>query len=145
MKHMQKAFALSALLLLFTFSFASAQSDQRTVIDIPFNFTVGERLFTAGKYVIERNRRDSDAVWVLRRKDDSGNAVVFVTRPVHTLDTQERTRIEFSRYDDLYFLSEFWIAGNNTGRQIQMSDRERALDKSLAMKRESHVLIERAR
>lgn len=144
MKHMQRAIALSGLLVLFTFSAAFGQSDRQTIINIPFNFSVGERAFPAGKYVIERNRKDSDTVWVIRHKDNVGKAILL-TRPVRANDTQEDTKLVFRRYDDLYFLSEFWTAGSNTGREIQISNRERAMDKALAEKRTDHILIDRGR
>jgi hypothetical protein len=143
MKHIQRVIALSGLLVLLTFSSALGQSDRQTIINIPFNFTVGEKAFPAGTYVIERNRKDSDSVWVLRHKD-VGKAFLL-TRPVSADETQEDTKVVFRRYDDLYFLSEFWIAGDQTGREIQISNRERALDKALAERRQDYVLIERGR
>jgi len=57
----------------------------------------------------------------------------------------EETRLVFNRYDDLYFLSEFWVAGSQTGREIQISNREKALDKALAEKRTEHILIDRGK
>ncbi len=144
MKHIRRAFALSGLLVLLTFSSAFAQSDRQTIIYIPFNFSVGEKAFTSGKYVIERNRNDSDTVWVIRRKDNVGKAVLL-TRPVRSNDTIEETRLVFSKYDDLYFLSGFWVAGSNTGREIQISNRERALEKALAEKRQDVILTDRGR
>ena len=145
MKYFRSAIALSGLLLLLTFSSALGQSDrQTTIIHIPFNFTVGEKAFTAGKYVIERNRKDSETVWVIRRKDNAGKAMLL-TRPVRANDTQQETRLVFHQYGDLYFLAEFWTAGSQTGREIQVSDREKALDKALAEKRQDHVLIDRGR
>src|SRR5215203_2701415 len=124
MKYIQRAIAFSGLLVLLTFSSALAQSDRQTIIHIPFNFTVGEKAFQAGKYVIERNRKDSDTVWVIRHKDDVGKAMLL-TRPVRANDTQEETKLVFRRYDDLHILSEFWTAGSNTGREIQITNRER--------------------
>ena len=145
MKHIRTAVALSGLLLLFTFSAALGQSDrQTTIIHIPFNFTVGEKAFPAGKYVIEQNRKDSDTVWVIRHKDNSDKALLL-TRPVRSVDTQEDTRLVFRRYDDLYFLSEFWTAGSNTGRELQISNRERALEKALAERRQDVILTDRGR
>ena len=144
MKHMKKAFALSGLLVLLTFASALGQSDRQTIIHIPFNFSVGEKAFTAGKYVIERNRKDSDTVWVIKRKDNVGKAMLL-TRPVRANETQQETRLVFRQYGDLYFLAEFWTAGDQTGREIQVSDREKALDKALADKRQDHVLIDRGR
>jgi hypothetical protein len=145
MKHIRAAAALSGLLLLFTFSSALGQSDrQTTIIHIPFNFSVGDKAFSAGKYVIEQNRKDSDTVWVIRSKDDSGKALLL-TRAVRSLDTAENTRLVFRRYDDLYILSEFWTVGSNTGREIQISNRERALEKALAEKRQDVILTDRGR
>jgi hypothetical protein len=144
MKHMKKAFALSGLLVLLTFASALGQSDRQTIIHIPFNFSVGEKAFPAGKYVIERNRKDSDTVWVIKRKDNVGKAMLL-TRPVRANETQQETRLVFRQYGDLYFLAEFWTAGDQTGREIQVSDREKALDKALADKRQDHVLIDRGR
>jgi hypothetical protein len=144
MKHMKKAFALSGLLVLLTFASALGQSDRQTIIHIPFNFSVGEKAFPAGKYVIERNRKDSDIVWVIKRKDNVGMAMLL-TRPVRANETQQETRLVFRQYGDLYFLAEFWTAGDQTGREIQVSDREKALDKALAEKRQDHVLIDRGR
>ncbi|HKP81921.1 MAG TPA: hypothetical protein VJT69_07880 [Pyrinomonadaceae bacterium] len=144
MKHMKKAFALSGLLVLLTFASALGQSDRQTIIHIPFNFSVGENAFPAGKYVIERNRKDSDTVWVIKRKDNVGKAMLL-TRPVRANETQQETRLVFRQYGDLYFLAEFWTAGDQTGREIQVSDREKALDKALAEKRQDHVLIDRGR
>ena len=144
MKHIPRVIALSGLLLLLTFSSALGQSDRQIIINIPFNFTVGEKAFPAGKYVIARNRKDSDTVWVIRHKDNAAKAMLL-TRPVRAIDTLEETRLVFHRYDDLYFLSEFWTAGSNTGREIQISNRERAIDKALAVKRQDHVLIDRGR
>ena len=141
MKYIQRAIAFSGLLLLLTFSSAFGQSDRQTIIHIPFNFTVGERSFPAGKYVIEQNRKDSDTVWVIRHKDDVGKALLL-TRPVRANDVVEETRLVFNRYDDLYFLSEFWVAGSQTGRELQISNREKALEKALAVQRQELILID---
>jgi len=144
MKYFHKAIALSGLLLLLTFSSAFGQSNRQTIIHIPFNFSVGEKSFTAGKYVIEQNRKDSDLVWAIRHKDNVGNALVL-TRPVRANETVEETRLVFHKYGDVYFLAEFWTRGSNTGREIQISNREKSLEKTLAEKRQDHVLIDRGR
>ena len=144
MKYMQRAIALSGLLLLLTFSSAFGQSNRQTIIHIPFNFTVGEKTLPAGTYVIEQNRKDSDLVWAIRHKDNVGNALVL-TRPVRANETVEQTKLVFHQYDDLYFLAEFWTAGSNTGRELQTSSREKALERVIAEKRQDHVLIDRGK
>ena len=144
MTYIHRAIALSGLLVLLTFSSAFGQSDRQTIIHIPFNFTVGERSFPSGKYVIERNRNNSDTVWVIRHKDDIGSAILL-TRPVRANDVVEETRLVFNRYDDLYFLSEFWIMGGKTGHEVPTSSREKALENAVAVKHQVNVLIDRGK
>ena len=143
MKLIERVIALAALILLVTVSSAYAQTDRQTLVDIPFNFTVGEKAMPAGKYLIRRNRKDSDTVWVIQNKQ-SGEAALLLTRSVRSTETQENAKFVFRKYDDLYFLSEFWAAGTNTGREIQVTDRERALAKALAVAPQVHVLIDRS-
>ena len=143
MKYMQRAIALSGLLLLLTFSSAFGQSDRQTIIHIPFNFSVGEKSFPSGKYVIERNRNNSDIVWVIRNKETDRSAIV-VTRPARANDVVEETRLVFNRYDDSYFLSEFWIVGGLNGHEVPTSSRERALEKAVAVKR-TELLLDRGK
>ena len=144
MKYIQRAIAFSGLLVLLTFSSVLGQSDRQTIIHIPFNFTVGEKSFSAGKYVIERNRNNSDTVWVIRQKDDNSSSVLL-TQPIRANDVVEQTRLIFNRYDDQYFLSEFWTVGTQTGHQVPVSKRERALEKSVAEARQVNVLVERGK
>ena len=144
MRNIHRAIALSGLLVLLTFSSAFGQSDRQTIIHIPFNFSVGERNFPSGKYVIERNRNNSDTVWVIRHKDDVGSAILL-TRPVRANDVVEETRLVFNRYDDLYFLSEFWIVGAKNGHEVPTSNREKTLEKAVAVKQQVNLLIDRGK
>ena len=137
MKLIERAIALVVLTLLVTVSSAFAQTDRQTLVNIPFSFTVGEKAMPAGEYLIRRNRKDSDVVWVIQNKA-SGEAALLLTRSV-----QESAKFVFRKYDDFYFLSEFWAAGTNSGREIQVTDKERALAKSLAVAPQVRVLIDR--
>src|SRR6476646_4469593 len=142
MKLIERAIALVVLTLLVTVSSAFAQTDRQTAVNIPFSFTVGDKALPAGDYLIRRNRKDSDVVWVIQNKE-TGEAAMLMTRSVHSIDTQENAKFVFRKYDDFYFLSEFWAAGTNTGREIQVTDKERNLAKSLAVAPQVHVLIDR--
>ena len=142
MKLIERAIALVVLTLLITVSAAYAQTDRQTLVNIPFSFSVGEKAMPAGEYLIRRNRKDSDVVWVIQNKA-SGEAALLLTRSTHSTDTQEKAKFVFRQYADAYFLSEFWAAGTNTGREIQITDKERALAKSLAVAPQVHVLIDR--
>jgi len=143
MKPIERVIALAALVLFVTVSSSVfAQTDHQMVVDIPFNFTVGGKTMDAGKYVVRPNRKDSDLAWVVQNKD-TGKAAIILTRPVQANENQENAKFVFLKYDDLYILSEFWATGTTTGREIQVTDRERQLTKALAVNPTVHVLIDR--
>jgi hypothetical protein len=141
----RRAFALPILFLLLTVSSVSVfgQSDRQTVVNIPFNFIVGDKSLPAGTYIIQRNKRDSDTVWTITTKDTGVSRKLFLTVPVRANETQQDTKLVFHRYEDYYFLASFWTAGGNTGREIQQSDRERNLDQKLLAQREDIVVYTR--
>ena len=139
MKQIQRAIALFGVSLLLMASFALAQSGPQTRVNIPFSFVVGEKTLPAGEYLIRRNKRDSDTTWVIEPKG-KGASVVLLTTTAHSTDTPEKSTLVFDRYDDVYFLSAFWTAGANTGREVQMSDREETMAKALAIKHEQVIL-----
>ena len=143
----RRAFALSILFLLFAVSSVSvfAQSDRQTVVNIPFDFIVGDKSMTAGKYIIQRNKRDSDTVWTITSKDTGATRKVFLTIPMRSNDTQQDTKLVFHRYENYYFLTAFWTAGGNTGRELQPSDRERGLGEKLLAQREEIILTGRGK
>ncbi|HEX5833167.1 MAG TPA: hypothetical protein VFY34_04920 [Pyrinomonadaceae bacterium] len=145
MKTIEKVIAFATLILIVTVSSSVvfAQTDRQTVVNIPFHFTVSDRAMPAGEYLIRRNRKDADTVWVIQHKK-TGKAVMMLTQAVQANETQEDAKFVFRKYDDLYILSQFWAAGTNTGREIQVTDRERELSKSLAKAPQVHVLIARS-
>ena len=143
----RRAFALPILFLLLTVSSVSVfgQSDRQTVVNIPFNFIVGDKSLPAGVYIIQRNKRESDTVWTITTKDTGVSRKVFLTLPQYSLDPQKETKLVFHRYEDYYFLTAFSIRGDNTGREIQQSDRERSLDQKLLAQREEIILTGRGK
>ena len=143
----RRAFALSILFLLLTVSSVSVfgQSDRQTVVNIPFDFIVGDKSLSAGKYIIARNKRESDTVWTITRKDSGAPRKVFLTIPARSNETQQETKLVFHRYENYYFLTAFWTAGGNTGRELQQSDRERSLGEKLLAQREEVTLTGRGR
>ena len=146
MKTIERVIAFATLALIVTVSSSTvfAQTDRQTVVNIPFHFTVSDKAMPAGEYLIRRNRKDTDTVWVIQHKQ-TGKSVMMLTQAVRANETQEDAKFVFRKYDDVYILSQFWAAGTNTGREIQVTDRERELSKALAKAPEVHVLIDRGR
>jgi len=132
------SFTILGLLLVMTAVSVHAQSQRSKATNIPFNFIVGQKTLPAGEYTVEPNRRDSDNVWLVQSKDGHVSAV-FTTMSVRASEAQETIKLVFHKYGDQYFLSQIWTPGGNSGRELQMSRRERGLAK-IAIERQTIVL-----
>ena len=123
-----------SLLLMLTAVTVSAQSGHGGVIDIPFNFIVGQKVLPSGEYTVGARSMASDTVWLVQSRDANA-AAFFLTIPVRAGETQENTRLVFHKYGDRYFLSQIWIPGSTLGRELSMPRLERELAKDLAERR----------
>ena len=127
----KQAFRILAVLsLLITMSVAAVHAQsKRSIINIPFSFTVGHKTLPAGAYTVEPNRQDSNSFWLIKSVQGNDD-VLFTTNSVWTSETQKDSKLVFNNYDGQYFLSQIWNAGDNTGRELYMPRRERQLAKS---------------
>jgi len=101
----------------------------RLRVNIPFDFTVGDRQLPSGTYSFNRAQpTNRDLVLQVKRLDGDFNTF-SVTVPVLSLETQNKGSIVFHRYGDQYFLYQLWPAGENTGRAFTKSQGERQLEK----------------
>lgn len=110
---------------------AQAQSLQyKLTVDIPFDFTVTDHQFKAGKYSISRAHESSgDTVLQIKSTVDNSVANRF-SIPIVTFKTKDRGELIFHRYGDQYFLSEVWPAGGGTGRAFLKTRTERDLERT---------------
>jgi hypothetical protein len=106
---------LSLLLMLSAMS-VNAQST-RVTMNIPFDFSVGQRTLPAGIYTIEPSRRDSRNIWLLQNKAGT-DSVLFATNSVWTNRNQEQNRLVFRKYSQRHVLSQIWSAGESSGREL---------------------------
>jgi hypothetical protein len=120
--------AITALSFIFALTAvsASAQTERKRGINIPFSFTVGTKTLPAGRYRVEPHRGDSDRVWLVQSTDGRASALVM-TMSAQARTTPEDTKLVFHRYGDQYFLSQIWTPGGNTGRELLMPHLEREL------------------
>jgi hypothetical protein len=126
----KRVFGISAVLtLLVTLTAAVHAQSQRSRITIPFTFVVAQKVLPAGDYTFEPNSKDNFHVWLLA--GEKGNdAVLFPTVPLRASQTQEETKLVFSKYNDQYFLSEIWTAGEQSGYKLRLSKEEQQLAKN---------------
>ena len=120
--------AVFSLLLTMSAVAVNAQSN-RSIINIPFSFTVGHKTLPAGAYTVEPNRQDSNSFWLIKSVQGNDD-VLFTTNSVWTIETQKDSKLVFNNYAGQYFLSQIWNAGDNSGRELHMPRAERQLAKS---------------
>ena len=136
---------LSLLLLLAAVSVnAQRLSDNSIAVNIPFDFAFGETKLSAGNYTLRRIVLPSsyDRL-VIQSADGRGVTHTGMTRPNRTSEVQKQSNVVFNRYGDQYFLSQVWLAGSDTGRDLFQSRKERNLAKEskLARSKSEHQKV----
>jgi hypothetical protein len=127
-KLVTKGFVTAGLLLMMIVAGVSAQAQSlqyRLTANIPFDFTVADQKFPAGKYWISR-ASESNGDTVLKISSTDGRLTVSrFSIPVPTFTPKNEGSVVFHRYGDDYFLSEIWPAGGTTGRALPKTHAER--------------------
>lgn len=129
-----------SLLFLLTVASAHAQSVKTIFVKIPFDFNVAGQRLPAGEYIVRRATQNTDDMWQFLRKDGRAGAFVF-TMSIEAGAVNEDSRLVFNRYDDEYFLSQVWTAGNSYGCELFKSGRERSLGREMAKKGAEHQTV----
>jgi hypothetical protein len=107
---------------------ANAQTSTGIKAEIPFDFMVGDQKLPAGSYTVAPLLRQTNTGIILKN-DHSKAAAMRLTNPIQGGAAQ--TKLVFHRYEDRYYLAEVWDA-TETGRQLHMSGREKAVERELA-------------
>ncbi|MGH9941477.1 MAG: hypothetical protein ACRD9R_03845 [Pyrinomonadaceae bacterium] len=104
-----------------------AQTPVHVVAEIPFAFNVGDRVFPAGTYQIDRLLRDSNKALLVRDRDGR-MAVSAVTLAVRKGGQQAAApTLIFRRYGEHYFLAQIFMGGDKDGRELSQSRLERGV------------------
>ena len=107
-----------------------AQAGNSFTVNVPFDFSVSGKTLPAGEYMVIRVGVSRDAL-TMCSKDGKGSASAL-TKTIETRDIQNQTKIVFRRYGKQYFLSQVWISGRSTGRELFTSKVERELTRGAA-------------
>jgi len=131
-KQITSAFALFTIaIILGTAQLVSAQTSERVVVNIPFDFVVGSRQLPAGRYTVSRVTRDSAKALFIRSEDGRTTATVLTNTSGRKA---RRTELAFRQYGDSFFLAAVSLPGASGGRAVPESKRERNLRRELAAK-----------
>ena len=139
----RQVFSLISLLSLLSLLLAADSAIAQRVhvrANVPFNFTVGNKVFSAGGYDIETNSPSSDNALLLRARDGHSSMIVM-SNAAQTFKPADKNKLVFDRYGSQYFLAEIWVEGARLGRHLPMSSREKELAKDLAQNARQRVEI----
>jgi len=133
-KELLKGFTMLVLVVVLALATAvvsaNAQSSNRLVADIPFEFSVGYMAIPAGEYSVKPVTAAGNAL-MIQSADGTLNAVRLSDETAQTKD-KPHARLVFHRYGQRYFLAEVWNGTDATGRQLLQSQEERAIERELA-------------
>ena len=125
-KQMIKTFSMLMLLAVVSLAatVVSAQSARRIVATVPFNFIVGDTEMPAGTYGVMPAPTGSGIMRITGA--ENSKTVLRLSSSLHRSNAG-RGKLVFHRYQDQYFLSEIWVAGETDGRQLFKSSREKTM------------------
>lgn len=113
--------ALLSVIALAAGAFVYAQSQPHNMsADIPFDFNAGTTQLSAGHYTVT-----SLSPSMVTLRGDSGQIITVCTHSAETFNPTVPGRLVFHRYGDVYFLSQLWAPGQDTGRELPRSAAER--------------------
>jgi hypothetical protein len=94
------------------------------VAQVPFEFMVADKTLGAGEYSVTTIDQSGAAIAILNTA--GGGSIRLATSKARN-DREKPAKLVFHRYGGTYFLSEVWMAGEATGRELLRSKQERAI------------------
>jgi hypothetical protein len=91
-------------------------------VKIPFAFSASGKTLPAGEYTLSETGTRSV---IVVRNFAAKQAVGVLTQLTRGKSASTQTRIEFRRYGSQHFLASIWIAGQDSGMEMQRSNAER--------------------
>ena len=136
----RQGFSLISLLSLLLVAGSAVAQNVHVRANVPFNFTVGDKAFSAGGYDIATNSPSSYKALILRARDGHSSMIVM-SNAAETLKRSDKTKLVFDRCGSQYFLAEIWVEGARLGRHLPKGSREKELARDLAQSGEQRVEI----
>ena len=131
-KQITRAFAIIiAAVILGAAPLVSAQTAERLVINVPFDFVAGGEQFPAGRYVVRRVTPDNERALFIQSEDGRVTATLLTNSSGAPGDA---AKLLFRQYGDRYFLAGVRLAGAAGGREVPESKQERDARRERAAK-----------
>jgi hypothetical protein len=108
-------FALTVLLM----ASATQAQESKVLANVPFDFVVGDRAYTAGEYLFS----SSDAVLKITNAEQAKTEITL-SHACESATPAADTKLVFDSMGGYYFLRQIWVAGNSRGRELRRSHTE---------------------
>ena len=108
---------------------ANGQSTKRLVVQVPFDFNVGDRVVPAGQYDVIIPSNTGGALRILNHNGEAQRMIL--SRSAERRGDKMIAKLVFHRYGSTYFLAQAWMSGDSTGCEISKTKQERALEREL--------------
>jgi hypothetical protein len=116
----------------------SAQGNHKIVVNVPFDFTVVDKHFTAGDYTLTSETLQSP---ILIRGEQGGNRSFVLALPAQSNKVQENAKLVFHQYGNQYFLSKIWYPGSDQGRELKASKLEQQVARDMSKPEETTLIV----
>src|SRR5947208_6460534 len=129
---MKRQIAKGLAMLMVTLALAAASAavangqSQRLAAQVPFDFVVADKTLRAGEYRVGAINESRDAIAIM---NTSGDGAIRLSAPTKRSDRVKTAKLVFHRYGNSYFLSQVWMAGEQTGRELSSGSQERAMQR----------------
>ena len=140
---------LSMFLMLLGSSVKAQGLDLRLklIAQVPFDFKVGSRSMPEGEYDLT-NLNLASGTGLIRIHGEN-SAFARIALPTYRPKAKEQSVLVFNKYQETggevsYFLSQIWVAGQNTGYEFPKSRAERAAAKRAARRDSITLVVQRA-
>jgi hypothetical protein len=121
-----RAILMAAAMTLTALASTRVAQAQDLVVTVPFDFAAGSANLPAGDYSVRAGLPNTHAIVLINRNDTSASMIVM-TNAAQSAAPQVQSKLVFNRYGDRYFLSQIWVAGSETGKQLPKSSREKEI------------------
>ena len=109
---------------------ANGQAKARLVAQVPFEFMVADQTLRAGEYRVAAIDQSGDTIAIT---NSCGDNTIRLSMPAERNGRDKAAKLVFHRYGSTYFLSQVWMAGEGTGRELPKSKQERATERELTV------------
>jgi hypothetical protein len=119
---------------------AHAKTHSTLMLNVPFQFTVGDRLLLPGTYSFEQLLDSAPGLNIVAiRSADGGTYQAAVTTTTQAVTVPRISRLVFKRYGNSFFLSQVWTKGKLVGLLLYPSRGEARLVEQQAANEEVSV------